>query len=48
MTRAEIQYLPIGQVLDQIDCWKISALGAKEKHRNKGSLFEQMSRYSGR
>lgn len=35
-------HLPVGEVLDQIACWKIAEKGAKEKRRSGGSLFEQM------
>lgn len=38
----------MGRVFDQIACWQIAECGAKEKVRRGGSLFDQMSRYSGR
>ena len=41
LTRIEVKYLPIGEVLDQIACYQIFH-GAKQKKRLKGTLFEQM------
>lgn len=46
LTRAEVNNLPIGAVLDQIACYQI-AHGAKEKRILTGSLFEQMNQLGG-
>lgn len=43
MTNFEAHALPIGEVLDRIAVWQIVCCGAKEVHRPKGSLFEQMT-----
>lgn len=43
LTRPEVRNLPLGQVLDQIACYQISEMGAKEKKTPTGSLFDQMT-----
>lgn len=46
LSRLEVSYLPIGEVMDQIACYQIFH-GAKEKKRYKGDLFDQMQHLGG-